>query len=681
MAFKHVYAPTQGMITDTPSTVIPAQASPNIEAMKLKDGIASSDTGHIDFPTVGVLATNELNGTFMKFAQFYKTDGTSYAIALTTTNAYQYNTSTSTWDVITWGTEIDNCEAAWDAQANVTSTADTAVKLRGSKAAKHVIAAGFSTGIVSSEDDVQNADISDTDQHTHLSYWIYVSAAVAAGVLAIRLSEQATGGDGATYADYNVPAIVATTWTHVTVDITAPDADDGGTYPDDLNVIASVALIANTDPGAITVYLDDIRAVAQFTGDEDDQFSYDTYNDTFIVTNGIDQPMKYAGSGTFEELTTTLATGAITTSEIVLAFKDHIVLMNNTENAANTPQRVSWTNIGKLEDHTAGTSGYQDLVDDESWIVSALKMGENEVIIYKERSIVKMNWVGGVTPFRFETLIPDATILGKDSVVNIDGPHAVVGNTKIYVHSRTAEGSHQTKAIDVPIRGSLYANLNNEKQTRTFLLFDEKENELQVWIPTITDYPDEVWCLNVEKGNWYKKARTMMGYGNYSEQATLTIGDLTGTIGEQAWRIGDATSRSNNPIILVGDHNGKVYKLWIGSLNNDGSAITNAIETPDFTLPDTPEYMNKFMRVNQLMYEAFGQSVTTSWSNDGGATWNPTQGGGNDTQTLTGEWEVYQQDFDCVERKVRFRFRNNTASSGFHLRYYGFNWEVRSSRR
>lgn len=140
-------------------------------------------------------------------------------------------------------------------------------------------------------------------------------------------------------------------------------------------------------------------------------------------------------------------------------------------------------------------------------------------------------------------------------------------------------------------------------------------------------------------------------------------------------------TRANAPITLVGDANGKVYMLDKTTLNNDGTAITNEFETPDFTIPTKEDFVDKFFRTQQLVFEASGQSVTTDWSIDGGLTWNPTSTPGNNTDTLTSAFEVYQQDFDTVSRKVRFRFRNTSASSGFNLRYYGFGWKPRSSRR
>ena len=420
-------------------------------------------------------------------------------------------------------------------------------------------------------------------------------------------------------------------------------------------------------------------ALNKFTGDEDNRFSTTIMNDTFIVTNGVDQPQKITESGgtlTVANLTTTLAAGSITTAEVVFTFRDHLFLMNNTENAADCPQRVSWTNIGELEDWTGGTAGYQDLVDDVSWVVGAVPLSENESTIYKERSIVAMTWVGGHTPFRFKTQVLGTGALSKDAIDSGTGEHMVVGPDVTYAY----KGGKEIEILDDKIKKVMYGRLNREYANRLFLIYIEEDDELQIWIPTDTAYPDEVWCTNVVDETWYRKSRTMTCAGYYQEASSLTIGDLIGTIGEQNWRFGDALVKKYAPTTLIGDQNGYVYKIDKTTLNNDGSAITNEFQTPDFVLPDSPDYMNMDMYTTQLIYEAAGQSISTFYSTDGGETWNPTQGAGGNTVSLASGYKRYQQDFAVTSDKIRYKFLNTTASSGYRLRYYGFFWRARARR-
>ena len=302
---------------------------------------------------------------------------------------------------------------------------------------------------------------------------------------------------------------------------------------------------------------------------------------------------------------------------------------------------------------------------------------ENEYIIYKERSIVAMIWVGGHTPFRFITQVTGTGLMSKEAVTDVGGQHMVFGPDVIYAY----KGGREIDVLDDDVRPTIYGNINDEYSNRVFLAYIEEDDELQAWLPTTTNFPDTVWCYDTVKEVWYRKVRSMMGYGYYQEQGSITIGDLTGTIGEQNWTFGSRLVKKYSPITLVGDTNGKVYKLDKTTLNDDGAAIENEIQTPDFVLSDTKEYLNMFMRVSQLAFEAKGQSITTDWSDDGGETWSPTATVGNNVTALDSVYRFYQQDFDTVSRRIRFRFRNVTVSSGFYLRYHGFYWIPRSGRR
>ncbi len=664
--WHHIYAPTKGLVTSISSTRLPKEASPYMKGVYLKNGEVRSDYGYTAFPVAGVIKTNALHGIPLKFNQFTKWDGTSHLVALTTTNAYDYNTTTNTWDCVTKGTLVEDCEDAWNEQAiaNVTTTAVTTPKLRGTNSVKVAIGADFTTGVAADE---VVGDLNLTGA-TALHFWIYSSIALTAGQLQVGVSESALMGGTPLW--FNVPVIVANTWTPCCV-----DGDFTG-----YDHVISVGLKVITDVGAAgaDVYIDDVRAVTRFTGDADNLFSSTTMLNTYIITNGKDQPQQYDGTAStgFTSLTTTLGAGSITTSEVVFSFKDHICFCNNTENGADRPLRVTWGNVGSLSDYVNGTAGYQDLLDDESHIMAVKQIGENDYVIYKERSVVVMTWVGGHTPFRFKTMVDATGVVGKDAVTNVAGIHYCFGQDSIFTYN----GGADVKYIPDLNRQYLYDLIDRTYIGKSTILYIEEDSEIQVWIPSSTAYLDTVFSIDRDLGVWYRRDKAMTAYGFWSDVSTKTIGDLIGTIGEQNWTFGDSITKSNYPITIIGTSDSYVWKRDKTTQNNGSSAITSEWQTPDFTFPDDTQYANKYIRVPQLIYEAKGQIITTEWSEDGGTTWNPTGSGSTNIQTLTSNWEIYQQDFDVVCRKVRFRFIKSTASQGYNLRYYGVYWMPRSGR-
>lgn len=140
---------------------------------------------------------------------------------------------------------ISDCETAWTASANVTSTADTSQFKENTKSAKHVIAAGFTTGLAA----YFATGTIDLSGYQQVSFWIFNTVAVAASTLSLRLCSDVAGVT--TVNTIAIPAIPSVSqWTAFTV-------NTGGALD---AAIQSVALYADLDPGAVTIQLDNIIA-------------------------------------------------------------------------------------------------------------------------------------------------------------------------------------------------------------------------------------------------------------------------------------------------------------------------------------------------------------------------------------------------------------------------------------
>ena len=141
-------------------------------------------------------------------------------------------------------TNISVCDTAWTAAANVTATTSTTRK-EGTASSSLAIAAGFTTGKVAHF----ATGTLDLSTYQQISFWIRVNLAVASGVLKLRLSTDTTG-DTATHEFTINRALNVNQWTVLTFDNAV-----------NMNAaIASVALVAISDPGTVTVLLDNILA-------------------------------------------------------------------------------------------------------------------------------------------------------------------------------------------------------------------------------------------------------------------------------------------------------------------------------------------------------------------------------------------------------------------------------------
>ena len=147
---------------------------------------------------------------------------------------------------------VDSCDSAWTAKADVTATEEGTIKKEGTASAKLVIAAGFTTGLVATHD-FTAIDISG---YNSLSFWIRSTANLNKGVLQLVYDEDAACASPSQSTD--IPTLKANTWTKVNLSLSAAAADR--------NAVISVGINAVSDPGAVTIYIDDIRTEMQEAG-------------------------------------------------------------------------------------------------------------------------------------------------------------------------------------------------------------------------------------------------------------------------------------------------------------------------------------------------------------------------------------------------------------------------------
>ena len=149
-------------------------------------------------------------------------------------------------------TELHSCNSAFDetVDSDFTVSVDTNDKRKGTGANKFVIAAGASAGDIAT-DSITSKDISKYD---YLECWVKSTVATSAGNLKILLDNSASCASP--IETLSVPALSADTWTFVRFALANPETD---------TAIISVGLEYDSDLGACTIWLDDIKVVQNDT--------------------------------------------------------------------------------------------------------------------------------------------------------------------------------------------------------------------------------------------------------------------------------------------------------------------------------------------------------------------------------------------------------------------------------
>jgi hypothetical protein len=151
-------------------------------------------------------------------------------------------------------TRIHACSATFDeaTDGDFTQSLDTQDKKQGTQSLKMVIAAGASAGDFVT-DSITSKDISKYD---YIEMWVKSTVATSAGNLKLLLDN--TASCASPLETLSIPALSADTWTFVRMAMANPETD---------TAIISVGLEYDSDLGACTVWIDDISAVENDSGE------------------------------------------------------------------------------------------------------------------------------------------------------------------------------------------------------------------------------------------------------------------------------------------------------------------------------------------------------------------------------------------------------------------------------
>lgn len=657
---KQSFAPVLGFQRQVPNTLLDIRACSDCRNMRFVDGVAETAPGEVTFGNNLPL----LGTSVMLIHQYTEDDGSDHLLAYTTKYVYRY--FTDTWHV-DMGDIINDAESNWTATSNVTSALDAVDFKRDSNSVKLTIDAAFTTGLAASF----NFTALDVTADTYLHFWVKSDIATAAGDIQLGISEQNTGAEGATWARYNIPALTAGTWKEVEIDLGAPDNSDGGSYPGDLNALLSVYLFVAVDKGAQIVRLDDIRAILRFTGDEDNIWDASFEDNELISTNFSDKIIRKV-----QDAVHIVLVGATDyRAKLTRSFKERLNLYHTRESAVDFPRRVRWarkirTNATTDWDGT-DLSGFVDIADARSIIVAAELFGDNQVVIFHEDEISIQEHLGGAGVYGFTTPVHRVGLSAQRAVINLGDELIFLSFDDVLSY----RGGKQIDSVAEAVRREIFRTIDSANIGRSFMIYVEETREIELYVPVDNAIPDTVWRYHIDDKSWAFGKRDGTGFGLYQTTGSLTIGELTGTIGNLNFKFGDRVLGTTSPITLIGQSDGNIFKHDATGVNVNGAAQDIrwdskdivAHNTVDLATGEIVDYTRVFKEWSEVTFEATGTEVAIYYSIDFGLTWVLI-----DTITLSSSFDTYTRHFSTISRAIRIRFRENTVDKAFDMRF----WEI-----
>ncbi len=237
---------------------------------------------------------------------------------------------------------------------------------------------------------------------------------------------------------------------------------------------------------------------------------------------------------------------------------------------------VSWADADPTKE-----SGWNFLGGNGGAIMGGKSLRES-FMIYRERSIHQMTYVGGVTVFAFKELFNDVGALGLDCVAEIDGWHMVVGQSDVYMHN----GVQKQSIADGIIRKEIFENIDPEHIDKVYIATKYSDKEAWVCIPeggtNIDGKCNVAYVFNWEEKHW---SRRDMPNSLCSSYTILDIAeeDLSWTApGENAGEVAssweEAVDTWNSSFWK---YNSSSWGLAFGGMDEDGNgAVYTSIEQP-----------------------------------------------------------------------------------------------------
>ena len=391
-----------------------------------------------------------------------------------------------------------------------------------------------------------------------------------------------------------------------------------------------------------------------------------------VYTNNVDVIRKYTGAGNDADLG-----GSPPVCKYLIDFKGYLVLANVTI-GDNFFARVQWSDAGDPEQWATGDAGSVDLLEDSLEITGISRFGDF-LAVHKESAIYLGQLVNTSEVFRFTRKETGAGTIAQGSIQSLpDGTQIFLARDGLRLFNGVT-----SSLIPSPIIDELRDSVNPQWVKRTTSVLVKDLDEYWCGIPIGSqEEPMTVYKYNYRTGQCYKDEREgLMSMALYRRIDQETWDDDPESWDSDVTRWDSVIDLALHRTVVFGYDDG-ISTIRATATNDVDTAIDSIWDTKDFTIADidTNKDIGNMIRWKGLDVWAKGNSVTAYYSTDSGMSWTlisaiPLNSDypGDDAPDI-----VY---FDVVSSKIRFRFRNNTASESWTLKQYVISYAVREVRK
>jgi len=332
--------------------------------------------------------------------------------------------------------------------------------------------------------------------------------------------------------------------------------------------------------------------------------------------NAVDPPQQW-DLNTANNFTALSNWPASTYCKSIRAYKNVLVALNITKTTTNYPYMVKWSHpavpgsVPSSWDETDPTidAGEFDLADGYDQIIDGLALRDS-LIIYKEASVWRLDFVGGQYVHRASKVMGTSGAMNRNCIVEIDGFHVVLTTNDIIIH----DGMQATSVLDKVTRRWLFQNMDVDEAYQSFVFKNPFYNEVFICFSSIgSDYPNTAIVFNYKDKTVSKRTLPNIHHANFGSVDT----SLTGTWASDPdpWSsdisLWDSPEQvPNQARVLMGAHDTKLLMLDAAA-SFDGVIPSAYLERKGLSF-DTPESIKLVKGIRPRITGNVGDTVKIS---------------------------------------------------------------------
>lgn len=258
--------------------------------------------------------------------------------------------------------------------------------------------------------------------------------------------------------------------------------------------------------GLAAVFVDDGTTRTDITGTAptggiDDRWTGGSLNGVLIMNNGVDKP-QYWGGNVANNLATLPNWNANHICGVMRPYRQYLVALDVTKSGTRYPHMVKWSSPAEPgtvpaswdETDPATDAGEVDLAETSDLLVDCLPLGAAN-IVYKERSMYAMTYIGGQYIFQFQRLPGDYGMLWRGCAAVTPMGHVVLTAGDLVLVRGTGEPE---SLLTGRMRRWLFSQIAADLYKRAFVVANIARTE--VWV--CFSGPSDTACTKALVWNW-----------------------------------------------------------------------------------------------------------------------------------------------------------------------------------